>query len=159
MWIRRSCWWGHVSSQGQSSLLMETGNFLGLQISLTRKYIPQTDTCQSRFCFCQICLLRSRSVCIAFYLRSSSFNHECDWCSHEADWSFNSCQLPAHTRYPSSLLEQMAITFQLWKSSLYKHKDRVAQPLISFLIDLVSGGSEGRFFQAACHVPGLCENH
>lgn len=35
---------------------------------------------------------------------------------------FNSHQLPAHTWYPSSLPEQMAITFQLWKSSLYKHR-------------------------------------
>lgn len=34
---------------------------------------------------------------------------------------FNSHRLPAHTWYPSSLLGQMAITFQLWKSSLYKH--------------------------------------
>lgn len=78
-------------------------------------------------------------------LSSSSFNHECDWCSHEADWGFNSCQLPARTRYPSSLPEQMAITFQLWKSSLSKHEDWDALPLISFLIDLVCGGSEGRF--------------
>ena len=35
---------------------------------------------------------------------------------------FNSRRLPAHIWYPSSLPGQMAITFQLWKSSLYKHR-------------------------------------
>ena len=52
---------------------------------------------------------------------------------------FNSRRLPAHIWYPSSLPGQMAITFQLWKSSLYKGKTETRWTKCSIpLIDSVS---------------------
>lgn len=172
MWLRQSRWWGHVSSRGHPYLLMMGDFFKATNHSKTQAWDTSPWVPLNRHLSISITALllsglsfvRSRRLrwLKPFHLpspSSSSFNHECDWCSHEADWGFNSCQLPARTRYPFQPAWADGYHFPVVKIKLIQTRGpgRIAFNILFDWFGL--RWKWGQIFRPAVMLQEFCENH